>query len=147
MDGERGTYEATRASFELIDENLMDRVFDGVKFKDIPAMHITCTRNNTKIRITDAAGRVQVSKSAGTEGFKHCRKGTTVAAQAVAKRVTGYARDNEINQIRLVFNGLGPGRGAAYKVIELSGLKVVSLSDRTEAIEPWILRPRAAKSI
>lgn len=147
MDGERGTYEATKASFELIDENLMERVFDGVKFKDIPALHITCTRNNTKICITDGEGRIQVMKSAGTEGFKNCRKGTTVAAQAVANRVTGYAKDNEIKQIRLVFNGLGPGRGAAYKVIELSGLKVVSLSDRTEAIEPWVRRPRAAKSI
>lgn len=147
VEGEKASYEASHTSYQLIDENLMERVFDGLKFKDIDIMHIICTRNNTKMCITDGSGRPKVLKTTGTEGFKNCRKGTTVAAQAVAKRVVSYATDHDIGMIRLVFNGLGPGRNAAYKVIELSGLKVISLSDRTEAIEPWIQRPRAAKSI
>lgn len=147
LEGEYATYGAEDSSFELIDENLMERVIGNSKFKDIPIIHITCTRNNTKICITKGNGQSLVMKSCGTEGYKNCRKGTTVAAQAVANRVVTYAKDHEIDTARLVFNGLGPGRGAAYKVFELSGINIVSLSDRTEAIEPWINRPRGAKSI
>lgn len=147
VEGEAGAPVASKSSFEYIDENLMDRLFDGVKFKDLPTLHIKCTRNNTKITLTKGDGGMIASKSAGTEGYTNCRKGTTVAAQAVANRVVSFARDHDIDTVRLVFDGLGPGRNASYKVIELSGLKVVSLSDRTEAIEPWIRRPRGAKSI
>lgn len=147
VEGESGIPVAAKSSFELIDENLMDTLFDGVKYKDIPALYIKCTRNNTKITLTKGDGSILAAKSTGTEGFKNCRKGTTVAAQAVAQRVMTYVKDHSVDQVRLVFDGLGPGRNSAYKAIEISGLKVVSLSDRTEAIEPWIKRPRKAKRI
>lgn len=133
--------------YEYLDENTMERLFDNKKFKDIPVIHINCTRNNTKVTLRDHTGAIMIKKTAGEEGYLNCRKGTTVAAQAVANRVVSYANDNEINMARLVFNGLGPGRGAAYKVIELSGIKIISLSDRTEAIEPWTRRPRKAKRL
>lgn len=147
VEGEHGAFNTTATSYELVDENLMDRVFGTAKFKDIPVLHLICTRNNTKMVLTDGKSKIYCLKSAGTEGFKNCRKGTTVAAQAVANRVVSYARDHDMNMLRLVFDGLGPGRNAAYKVVEMSGLNVVSLSDRTEAIEPWINRPRGAKSL
>lgn len=147
LEGEYAAVGATEGSFEFIDDNLMEKVIDSVKFKDIPIIHIICTRNNTKMALTDGNGRRRALKSGGTEGYKHCRKGTTVAAQAVANRIITYAEDHDINMARLVFNGLGPGRNAAYKVLEMSNIKIVSLSDRTEAIEPWIKRPRATKSI
>lgn len=133
--------------YQLVDETLMEKLIDNIKFKDIPIIFINCTRNNTKIALAQGNGNILVQKSAGTEGYKNCRKGTTVCAQAVANRVVSTARDLNVNMARLVFNGLGPGRGAAYKVFELSGIKIVSLSDRTEAIEPWILRPRKAKRL
>lgn len=147
LEGEYEAIAATHSAYELIDENLMDRVINDMKFKDIPIVHIICTRNNTKISITKGDGHTLLLRSAGTEGYKNCRKGTTVAAQAVANRSLTYAKDHDINMVRLVFNGLGPGRGAAYKVFELSDLKIISLSDRTEAIEPWIKRPRKAKRL
>lgn len=147
VEGEHGTFGASQSSYELIDDNLMERVINNTKFKDIPVVHIKCTRNNTKVTLRHGDGRILAIKSAGTEGYKNCRKGTTVAAQAVARRIVTIAKDNEINMARMVFNGLGPGRNAAYKVFELSGLNIVSLTDRTEAAEPWNKRPRAAKSI
>lgn len=133
--------------YQLVDETLMEKLIDNIKFKDIPIIFIICTRNNTKVALTQGDGTTLALKSAGTEGYKNCRKGTTVCAQAVANRVVSIARDLNVNMARLVFDGLGPGRGAAYKVFELSGIKIVSLSDRTEAIEPWIRRPRKAKRL
>lgn len=147
VEGEHGVIAASASSFELVDERLMDKVIDGMRFKDIPIIHIVCTRNNTKIGLYRADGQMVARKSGGTEGYKNCRKGTTVAAQAVASRVITVATDNQIDTIRLVFNGLGPGRNAAYKVFEMSNLNIVSLSDRTEAVEPWLKRPRKAKRI
>lgn len=147
LEGEIAAIGVTHDAYELVDENVMDKVIDGVKFKDIPILYIKCTKNNTKITICDAKGNILVIKSAGMEGYKNCRKGTTVAAQAVANRVLMYTQDHDINMARLVFNGLGPGRGAAYKVFEQGGPKIVSLSDRTEAIEPWIRRPRKIRRV
>lgn len=135
------------AAVELIDENLFDSIHDNTKFSQLPVMHVKCTRNNTKISLTSGNGRVLAVKSCGTEGYKNCRKGTTVAAQAVARRVLIEANDNNIKTVRLVLHGLGPGRNAAVKCLELSDLNVVSITDRTPAQEPWNARPRAAKSL
>lgn len=147
VEGERPGFAGPNLAYELIDENLLETVIDNIKFKDIPYVYIKCTRNNTKITLSQGNGKIIIGKSCGTEGFKNCRKGTTVAAQAVANRILTGANDLGIDKIRLVFNGLGPGRDAAFKVFEQSNLRVVSLSDRTEAVEPWIHRPRKAKSI
>lgn len=155
LEGESGVvplsllYNEVQAGrpFEYVDDKLMDKFIDNVRFKDIPIIHMICTRNNTKICLTQGNGSVLTTKTGGSEGYKNCRKGTTVAAQAVAARVVSIARDHEIKMARLVFNGLGPGRGAAYKVLEMSGIKIVSLSDRTEATEPWTKRPRKAKRL
>lgn len=147
IEGEGGLLDAPTASLELIDENISDRIIKGVKFRDIPVIKILCTRNNTKMYIAKGDGRPIVLRTAGTEGYKHCRKGTTVAAQAVANRIVTIADEINVKMARLVFEGMGPGRAAAYKVLELSNIDIVSLSDRTSAIEPWIQRPRKAKRI
>lgn len=147
VEGEHGAFEASTSAFEYIDENLMDKFIDDVRFRDIPVMFINCTKNNTKISLRTGNNEILIKRSAGSEGYKNCRKGTTVAAQAVAKRVLTYAQDHEIDKVRLLFKGLGPGRNAAFKMIEMSDLKVVSLSDRTTAAEPWNLRPRHTRRV
>lgn len=147
VEGERLALVDSTKVIQYIGPDLMDRLFNNVKFKDIPILVIKCSRNNTKITLTGGKGDVLCIKSAGTEGYKNCRKGTTVAAQAVANRVVTFAKDHEITMARLVFDGLGPGRGAAYKVFEISGVNIISLSDRTEAIEPWKMRPRKVKRL
>lgn len=147
VEGEQGTYAASQTSYELVDESLMDKVINNVKFKDIPIITIKCTRNNTKIYLSNGDGTLIDRKSGGSEGFKNCRKGTTVAAQAVANRILIIANDNEIHMARMVFNGLGPGRNAAFKVFEMNNFNIVSLTDRTQAAEPWNRRPRGTKSI
>lgn len=141
------TSQGSNLAYELVDENILDRVINNVKFKDIPVIHIKCTRNNTKISLTTGDGTSMAVKTAGTEGFKNCRKGTTVAAQSVASRIITLAKDNDVTMARMVFNGLGPGRNAAFKVFEMSSLNIVSLSDRTQAAEPWNFRPRKTKRI
>lgn len=145
--GEYGAIGTIEKSYELVSEDVEDQMIKGMKFSQIPILYLKCTRNNTKASLFRTDGSCVAVKTAGLEGFKNCRKGTTVAAQAVANRLITVALDNEIDTVRMVFNGLGPGRDAAYKVFELSNLNIVSLSDRTQAAEPWTKRPRKAKRI
>lgn len=147
VEGEQGALAAAESSYELVDENLMDKVINNVKFKDIPIIKIRCTRNNTKIYLMQGDGTLIERSTGGSEGFKNCRKGTTVAAQAVANRILIKCGDNEISMARMIFDGLGPGRNAAYKVFEMNEFNIVSLTDRTQATEPWNRRPRKTKRI
>jgi len=147
VEGERTIFVDMPESYELPDENLMNKLINNVPFKNIPVITMKCTRNNTKIALVDGNGKLITYKSCGSEGFKNCRKGTTVAAQAVANRIISVADDFNIDMVRLVFNGLGPGREAAFKVLSMSKLNIISLTDRTQAAEPFNNRPRAARSI
>lgn len=67
----------------------------------------------------------------GTEGFKNCKKGTSVAGQTVAFNTAKRALDNGVSTVRLVMSGFGPGRSAAVRGLQMAGLKIVSISDWT----------------
>ena len=60
------------------------------------------------------AGHVRLtrggSRGQGTEGFKNCRKGTTVAAQATGLAMASRLHKAGITSIRVCVKGLGPGR-------------------------------------
>lgn len=83
------------------DKNTPNRLFNGVAFKNVPIVNIKVSRNNTIINLTDKGmssllhgkstasidmflGQLKGHRSCGMEGFKNCRKGTNVAAQATA---------------------------------------------------------------
>lgn len=85
-------------------------------------------------------------KSGGTEGYKNARKGTTVAAQAAALSFSTVAQMKAIRNVRVVVKGLGPGRLASLKGLQMGGLNVVSITDRTPAPEKCP-RPRKAKRL
>lgn len=60
----------------------------------------------------------------GTEGFKNCKKGTTVAAHAA-----GYAMGKKLQlkghrQVRLAIKGIGAGRKVRGFTFSLCGLIV-----------------------
>lgn len=65
------------------------------------------------------------------EGFLHAKKKTSIAAQT-----TGFAAGQRllrrgIKQARVVVKGLGVGRINGAKGIAQSGVKVISITDRT----------------
>lgn len=91
-------------------------------------------------------GRPLAMKSGGTEGYKNARKGTTVAAQAAALSFSTVAQMKAIRNVRVVVKGLGPGRLASLKGLQMGGLNVVSITDRTPAPEKCP-RPRKAKRL
>lgn len=72
--------------------------------------------------------------------------GTTVAAQAAAAALANKALSFSLNDVRVIIKGLGPGRHASIKGLEMTGINIVSITDRTPASERPP-RPRKAKRL
>jgi len=111
-----------------------DTVYEnGKKFRELPIIFLKAGKNNTKIAMTDAREFGKAYTSAGIEGFKGCKRGTNIAAQtsamSFAKRLV---RQSKVTHVRVVVNGLGPGRLSAIEGLVMGGLNVVSITDNTK---------------
>ena len=99
------------------------------ELETLPIMHVRSTFNNTHINICDNTGKILTWKSAvsqaveaghtshmmccntqGSEGYKHSRKGTSFAAQAVGLSAALKARELGIHKVRVKLKGPGSGR-------------------------------------
>ena len=101
--------------------------------KNIPygQAHIFATFNNTIISMTDQSGNVVAWSSAGTSGFKGSRKSTPYAARMAAQTASEAAQNHGMKEVDVFVKGPGPGREAAIRSIQASGLKVRSITDVT----------------
>jgi small subunit ribosomal protein S11 len=101
--------------------------------RDIPhaQAHIQSTFNNTIITITDRNGEVITWSSGGSVGFKGSRKSTPYAAQIAAQQAAKQAIDYGIRDLDIFVKGPGPGREAAVRALQGSGIMVKSISDVT----------------
>jgi small subunit ribosomal protein S11 len=93
--------------------------------------NIHATFNNTIVSISDPQGNVVVWGSAGSSGFKGSRKSTPFAARKAAEEVIRSAKDLGLQEVDVFVKGPGPGREAAIRAIQASGVKVRSISDVT----------------
>jgi small subunit ribosomal protein S11 len=101
--------------------------------KNIPygQAHIFATFNNTIVSMTDQSGNVIAWSSAGTSGFKGSRKSTPYAARMAAQTASETAQTHGMKEVDVFVKGPGPGREAAIRSIQASGLKVRSITDMT----------------
>jgi small subunit ribosomal protein S11 len=101
--------------------------------KNIPygQAHIYATFNNTIVSLTDQSGNVVTWSSAGTSGFKGSRKSTPYAARLAAQNASESAQGHGMQEVDVFVKGPGPGREAAIRAIQASGLKVRSITDVT----------------
>ena len=101
--------------------------------KNVPygQAHIHATFNNTIITMTDQQGNTIAWASAGTSGFKGSRKSTPYAARMAAAQASEAGQDHGMQEVDVFVKGPGPGREAAIRAIQASGLKVRSISDVT----------------
>ncbi|KAK0082519.1 hypothetical protein PV326_007141 [Microctonus aethiopoides] len=128
------------------DINTPNKLFNDIPFSEIPIVNIKCTPNNTLMTLSDYKGSVKIIHTCGTEGFKHARKGTNVAAQATAITLCKKAMNLGYKTIRIRIRGLGPGRASSIKGLQMGGLEIISITDYTPVTwDP--LRPRKAKRL
>ena len=93
--------------------------------------HVHSTFNNTIVTMTDTGGNVLNWASGGTTGFKGPRKSTPFAARTAAQKAAREAMDNGMIEVDIYVKGPGPGREAAIRAIQATGLRVRSITDAT----------------
>ena len=101
------------------------------KFVRKGIVHIKSTFNNTIVTVTDEKGNVISWASGGTVGFKGTRKGTPYAAQLAAESAIKKAKNYGLEEVEIYSKGPGPGREAAIRAVEATGVRVVALRDVT----------------
>jgi small subunit ribosomal protein S11 len=112
--------------------------------KNIPygQAHIHATFNNTIVSMTDQLGNVVSWASAGTSGFKGSRKSTPYAAGMAAQTASEAAQSQGMQEVDVFVKGPGPGREAAIRRIQASGLKVRSITDVTPVPHNGVRPPK-----
>jgi small subunit ribosomal protein S11 len=101
--------------------------------KNIPVgvAHIICGFNNTIITITDQNGNAVAWSSAGLRGFRGSKKSTPFAAQVAAEDAGRKAQDHGVATVSVRVSGPGAGRETAIRALQISGLRITSISDVT----------------
>ena len=112
--------------------------------KNIPygQAHVHATFNNTIVSMTDQLGNVIAWASAGTSGFKGSRKSTPYAARMAAQTASETAQGSGMQEVDVFIKGPGPGREAAIRAIQASGLKVRSITDVTPVAHNGVRPPK-----
>lgn len=111
-----------------------EAVINGMKYRDLPVVHIQSTKNNTIMTCLDGEHQPAVPglvNSCGKEGFRNAKKSTTVAAQATGMSLGAKMIRKGYTDIRVRVRGTGAGRFPSIKGLEMSGLNIVSITDAT----------------
>jgi len=125
------------------DENTPNRLFNGIRYADLPICNIKATPNNTIISLCNAQGVPITVHSCGREGFKNTREGTNIAAQATAITLAKKGVEKGYQTVRVTVRGLGPGRMSSIKGLTMGGMDVISITDTTPV--SWEVTPRPKK--
>lgn len=122
-------------------------LIDGIPYNELPIVHIQSSPNNTIITVTNYTGKeILGHSSCGQEGFKNVKKSTNVAAQATGLSVGTKMTKKGLASVRVLVKGLGAGRLPSIKGLQMGGLKIVSITDRTHVLHSGP-RPRKAKRL
>lgn len=94
--------------------------------------HVRATFNNTIVTITDLAGNVVSSSSAGRSNFSGSRKSSAFAATVAAQNAGKDAMALGMKECEVNLNGPGAGRESAVRGLQSSGLAISMIRDKTK---------------
>lgn len=124
-----------KSSVSIAKKSSKRQVLNGIAY-------IKVSYNNTLIAIGDLKGEIIAWSSAGSLGFKGTRKSTPYAANAVAKDVIEKAKKYNLNSIKIIVRGIGPGRESAIRGLAGTGLNITSIQDNTPIAHNGVRRPK-----
>lgn len=119
----------------------------GKKSVPVGLAFIQASFNNTIVTITDPAGNVVATASAGSQGFKGSRKSTPFAAQVAGEAAARKAIENVgLRTVTAFVKGPGSGRESALRALAASGLGVTLIKDTTPVPHNGC-RPRKSRRV
>ena len=107
-----------------VTEDTLDKPVGGSdkNFQELPIAHITTSKNNTKLHITDCNHRPIVFGTCGTEGFRNAKKNTSVAQQTLGMSMGFKAKKLGLSHVRAKLRGLGDGRLVRLHFFAVKGI-------------------------
>ncbi|OYD27165.1 small subunit ribosomal protein S11 [Mycoplasma testudineum] len=104
-----------------------------IKRKNISSgiAHIHSSHQNTLVTFTDEKGNAIAWSSSGAIGYKGTKKKTAYAAGKAAEMASEKAKEHGISEVVVKIKGIGQGRDAARKQIEVSGISIKEIIDIT----------------
>lgn len=105
-------------------------------------VYINSTFNNTIVTVTDEKGNVITWASAGNLGFKGTKKSTPFAATLVGKAAAEKARRFGFTEANVYVRGVGPGREAAIRGLNASGIDIKGIIDNTPSPHGGVKPPK-----
>jgi small subunit ribosomal protein S11 len=96
-------------------------------------VRVRATFNNTIVTVTDLAGNVISSASAGTCNFSGSRKSSAFAATVAAQKATKEAASvYGLKECEVYLNGPGAGRESAVRGVQSAGVIISTIRDTTK---------------
>ncbi|KAK4471769.1 hypothetical protein MN116_005167 [Schistosoma mekongi] len=125
------TPEPNILGHHVITEDCLTSIVENRQYYEMPILHLVSRKNNLIATLTDCNGRVLNGTSCGAEGFRNARKQSTVASQTVGISIGLKAKKLGIGAVRVILRGKGSDKLSVLSGLNISGLKIVSLTDDT----------------
>jgi small subunit ribosomal protein S11 len=90
-------------------------------------LHITLTKNNTLLTLTDVTGDVWTWTSCRNCGFTGSQKSTEMATISTAEEMGHRAQDLKLKNVYAIFHGGARFRQAVLRGLRRSGIKIGGL--------------------
>lgn len=94
-------------------------------------VYINAGYNNTMLVATENNGDVVAWHSSGAAGFKNTKKSSPHAATEATNEFVAKLKAMGVKTGELILKGLAPGRDAAIKVLQYSGIQFDKIYDKT----------------
>ena len=95
-------------------------------------LHVQTTPNNTIVTLTDENGNKVLGGWTGLVGYKGSKQSTPYAAEVLTKEILQEAKNYGLNQIAIIFKGIGLSRDGVFKAInDLGGIDITYIKEAT----------------
>jgi len=128
------------------DENTHTALFNGIRFNDLPIVHLTLHKNNSKIHARHADGKKIHYTTPVKHGFLGSKKKTNVAGQVAGLNMGQKLRGIGIKTIRLRINGFNAARISTVQGITQAGIQIVAIQDVTPIDWHWVRKAKGRPS-
>ena len=116
-----------------VDAGLRARALSRAPKKKVASgiLYVEATYNNTRLTLTDKAGKVLAWSSSGALGFNGAKKGTPFVAAKIGEVIAEKALMMGMKDVSVVVKGVGMGRESGIRAFAGKGIDITAISDRT----------------
>ena len=95
-------------------------------------LHVQTSPNNTIVTLTDENGNKVLGGGTGLVWYKGSKQSTPYAAEVLTKEILQEAKNYGLNQIAIIFKGIGLSRDGVFKAVnDLGGIDITYIKEAT----------------